>query len=85
MRFNLVVAFVDPNLTEKVVKTAKEAGATGDVIIKGKGTGIEPSNFLGLSIQDKTDIILLWLKNTIQTESWNLFQRNAILKIPVME
>ena len=58
MRFNLVVAFVDPNLTEKVVKTAKEAGATGDVIIKGKGTGIEPSNFLGLSIQDKTDIIL---------------------------
>jgi len=58
MRFNLIIGFVDPNLTEKVVKTAKEAGATGDVIIQGKGTGIEPSNFLGLSIQDKTDIIL---------------------------
>ena len=58
MRFNLVIAFVDPNITEKVVKTAKETGATGDVIIRGKGTGIEPSNFLGLSIQDKTDIIL---------------------------
>jgi nitrogen regulatory protein PII-like uncharacterized protein len=58
MRFNLIVAFVDPNITEKVVKTAKKAGATGDVIIQGKGTGIEPSNFLGLSIQDKTDIIL---------------------------
>ena len=58
MRFNLVVAFVDPNLTEKVVKTAKGAGATGDVIIKGKGTGIEPLKFLGLSIQDKTDIVL---------------------------
>jgi hypothetical protein len=58
MRFNLIVAFVDPSITEKVVKTAKKSGATGDVIIQGKGTGIEPSNFLGLSIQDKTDIIL---------------------------
>lgn len=58
MKFDLIIGFVDPNLTEKVVKTAKEAGATGDVIIQGKGTGIEPSNFLGLSIQEKTDIIL---------------------------
>jgi nitrogen regulatory protein PII len=58
MRFELIVGFVNPNITEKVIKTAKNAGATGDVIIQGKGTGIEPSNFLGLSIQDKTDIIL---------------------------
>ena len=58
MRFDLIVGFVDPSITEKVVKTAKKSGATGDVIIQGKGTGIEPTNFLGLSIQDKTDIIL---------------------------
>ncbi len=58
MRFDLIVGFVNPNITEKVVKTAKKSGATGDVIIQGKGTGIEPSNFLGLSIHDKTDIIL---------------------------
>lgn len=58
MRFNLIVGFVDPSITHRVVKTAKNSGATGDVIIQGKGTGIEPSKFLGLSIQDKTDIIL---------------------------
>ena len=58
MKFNLIVGFVDPNITEKVIKTAKKSGATGDVIIQGKGTGIESANFLGLSIQDKTDIIL---------------------------
>jgi hypothetical protein len=57
MKFNLVVGFVNPNITEKVVKKAKESGATGDVIIQGKGTGIEQSSFLGLSIQDKTDVI----------------------------
>ena len=58
MRFDLIVGFVDPNITEKVIKTAKNAGATGDVIIQGKGSGMETANFLGLSIQDKTDIIL---------------------------
>jgi hypothetical protein len=58
MRFDLIVGFVNPNITEKVMKTAKNSGATGDVIIQGKGSGIEQSNFLGLSIQDKTDIVL---------------------------
>lgn len=58
MRFNLIIGFVSPDITENVVKTAKKAGATGDVIIQGKGTGIEASNFLGLTIQDKTDIVL---------------------------
>lgn len=58
MRFDLIVGFVSPTITEKVVKTAKESGATGDVIIQGKGSGMEETNFLGLSIQDKTDIVL---------------------------
>lgn len=58
MRFKLIVAFVDPDITEKVVKTAKKAGATGDVIIQGKGTGIEQASFLGMSIQNQTNIIL---------------------------
>ena len=48
MRFDLIVGFVNPGITEKVVKTAKNSGATGDVIIQGKGTGIEQSSFLGL-------------------------------------
>lgn len=58
MRFDLIVGFVNPNITEKVIKTAKNSGATGDVIIQGKGSGMEQSKFLGLSIEDKTDIIL---------------------------
>ena len=39
-------------------EAAKNSGTTGDVIIQGKGSGIEQSKFLGLSIQDKTDIVL---------------------------
>lgn len=58
MRFDLIVAFVNPSITEKVLKTAKRSGATGDVILQGKGSGIEAAKVWGLSIQDKTDIIL---------------------------
>ncbi len=58
MRFDLIIGFVNPGITDKVIKTAKKSGATGDVIIQGKGSGIEAANFLGLSIQDKTDIVL---------------------------
>ena len=58
MRFKLVVAFVNPDITDKVIKVAKEAGATGDVIIQAKGSGLEEARFLGLSIQDKTNVIL---------------------------
>ncbi|NNC96413.1 MAG: P-II family nitrogen regulator [Chitinophagales bacterium] len=58
MRFELLVGFINPDITEKVIITAKESGATGDVIIQGRGSGIEQSSFLGLAILDKVDIVL---------------------------
>lgn len=58
MRFKLIAGFINPNITEKVIKTAKKAGATGDVVLCGKGSGMEESSFLGLSIHDKTDVVL---------------------------
>ena len=58
MRFKLIVAFMPPDTADKVVKIAKKAGATGDVIIQAKGSGIEEVSFLGLSIQDRTNVIL---------------------------
>lgn len=58
MRFKLIAGFVNPEITEKVVKTAKNTGATGEVILQGKGGGMEQASFMGLSIHDKTDIVL---------------------------
>lgn len=58
MRFDLIVGFINPSLTEKVIKTAKKSGATGDVIIQGKGSGLDQGSFLGMPIQNRTDIIL---------------------------
>jgi nitrogen regulatory protein PII-like uncharacterized protein len=58
MRFDLIMGFIDPNNTQKVIKTAKKSGATGEVVIQGRGSGLEPANFMGLSINDKTEIVL---------------------------
>jgi nitrogen regulatory protein P-II 1 len=58
MRFKLIVAFIKPEITDNVVKVAKKAGATGDVIIQAKGSGLETTSFMGLSIQDKTNVVL---------------------------
>ena len=58
MKFDLIVGFINPEITGDVIKTAKKSGATGDVVIPGKGSGIEQAKFLGLPIQDKTDVLL---------------------------
>lgn len=59
MRFRLIMAIVKPQLTDKVVDSAKEAGATGATIIPARGTGMrEAKSFFGLSIENQTDILI---------------------------
>jgi nitrogen regulatory protein P-II 1 len=58
MKFKLVMTLVNPEITDKAIETAKNAGATGDVVIPARGTGSSPSTFFGLTVEDKTDIIL---------------------------
>ena len=50
---------VKPNLTDVVVNSAKQMGATGATIIPASGTGAhEASTFFGLSLDIRTDVIL---------------------------
>ena len=59
MAFKCVVAMVKPNLTDKVVTSAKQAGATGATIIQASGTGAnEAKTFFGLSLDISTDVVL---------------------------
>lgn len=60
MRFKLILSSVKPDITDKIVDAAKEAGATGATIIPARGTGIrEAKTFFGLSLEAQTDIIML--------------------------
>ncbi len=61
MKFKLIVAMVDDQQTETVIKTARETGATGaTVITSARGEGLKPvKTFFGLDVSGQRDVILL--------------------------
>ena len=66
MQFKLIMALVKPHITDNVVDAMKEAGATGATIIPARGTGIhEAKTIFGLSIEDKTDIIVFLVEEHV--------------------
>ena len=59
MAYKAIIAMVKPNLTDMVVNSAKEAGATGATIIPASGTGAsEAKTFFGLSLDIRTDVVI---------------------------
>lgn len=55
----MILASVKSDITDKVVDSAKAAGATGATIIPARGTGMrEAKTFFGLSLEQQTDIIM---------------------------
>jgi len=66
MRFKVILASVKPDITDKVVDAAKDAGATGATIIPARGTGIrEAKTFFGLTLEAQTDIVMLLIEEHI--------------------
>ena len=50
---------VKPDLTDRVINSAKEVGATGATIIPASGTGAhEAKTFFGLSLDIRTDVVI---------------------------
>ncbi len=60
MRFKLIMALVDEDHTEDIMKAAREAGATGcSVITSARGEGLKPEKtFLGLDLAGARDLLL---------------------------
>ena len=60
MHFKLIVVFVDDNKTDKVLKAARDVGATGSTIINNaRGEGLKKQKtFLGLNLETQRDVLL---------------------------
>lgn len=60
MRFKAIMVFVEDEKADAVMKTAREAGATGATIIShARGEGLTKSKtFLGLTLETQRDVIL---------------------------
>ena len=61
MHFKLIIIMVEDERTQKVLDSAREAGATGCTVLnQARGEGIKPAKtFLGLSIDSQVDVILM--------------------------
>jgi len=56
----LIVAIVPQGRCPVLVTAAKEAGAEGATIVRGRGTGVhESSKFLGVPIEPEKDLLLV--------------------------
>jgi len=57
---DLIVVIVKKGLSEKIIDSAKNAGAEGSTIIFGRGAGIhEKAKLLGIPIEPEKEIILI--------------------------
>jgi nitrogen regulatory protein PII len=60
MHFKLLITLVEDDKTDILLKTAREAGATGATVLgQARGEGIrQPRSFFGLNIEAQRDMIL---------------------------
>jgi len=66
MAYKSIIAMVKPNLTDMVVNSAKQVGATGATIIPASGTGShEAKTFFGLSLDIRTDVVLFLVESDL--------------------
>jgi len=76
MRFKLILSSVKTDITDRVVDSAKEAGATGATIIPARGTGIkEAKTFFGLSLEAQTDIIMFIVEEHLVAQILDSIQK----------
>lgn len=60
MHFKLLVVFVEDSKTDKVMKAARDAGATGATVINNaRGEGVNKTKtFFGLTLETQRDVVL---------------------------
>lgn len=60
MHFKLILVFVEDDKTDKIMKAARQAGATGATVINNaRGEGLNKSKtFFGLSLETQRDVVL---------------------------
>ena len=60
MKFKLIIALVDERNTEAILKSARDAGATGaTVLTSARGEGLQPEKtFFGLDLSGQRDVLL---------------------------
>ena len=70
MRFKLIIALVDDEVTDEVLDASRTVGATGATVINhARGEGIQKSKtFFGLTLETQRDVLLLLVEEHLSRE-----------------
>ncbi|MEE9411886.1 MAG: P-II family nitrogen regulator [Methylococcales bacterium] len=70
MRFKLIIAFVNDDKTNQVIKAARDNGATGATVINNaRGEGITKSKtFFGLNLDTQRDVLLFLVEQHLSRD-----------------
>ena len=70
MRFKLIIAFVNDDVTDAVLEASRDAGATGATVINNaRGEGIKQAKtFFGLTLETQRDVLLLLVEEHLSRE-----------------
>lgn len=70
MRFKLIIALVDDDVTDDVLDASRTAGATGCTVINhARGEGIQKSKtFFGLTLETQRDVLLLLVEEHLSRD-----------------
>lgn len=83
MKFKLIMVYVKPSLTDKLVETLKSEGATGATIIPSRGTGMrEGRTFFGLTIEHQTDIVTFLVEEHVVLKLLDVIYTKCEFKKP---
>jgi len=79
MHFKLIIAFMDDNISDKVMQAARDAGATGATLIShARGEGIRQSKtFFGLTLETQRDVILFLVEEHLSRRILEKIDRTA--------
>ena len=67
MKFKLIMAFIENDRTDAVMRAARDAGATGcTVVTSARGEGLKPARtFLGLDLAGQRDVLLFLVEGHV--------------------
>lgn len=70
MHFKLLLVFVEDDITEDIIKAARDAGATGCTVVNNaRGEGYEATkSFFGLTLTSQRDVVLLLVEEHLSRE-----------------
>ena len=68
IEMELIIAICIKGNSDKIMKVAREAGATGGTVVKAKGTASGSDTFFGMAISDEKEIIYIVSRKEQKTD-----------------